>query len=787
MEDGKIGNFPSFQLSKLLKQFAMETSFSHWIKQRRKALDLTQADLARQVGCAVVTIQKIEEGRRRPSKQVAELLAKYLAIPTIEQERFSSLARGEALALSVPTNLPAPLTPLIGRAAEIATIQRYLERPDVRLTTVTGPPGVGKTRLGIQVASELRQQFSDGVWFVPLAPLGEPHLVVPTLARVLGFVEAGPQPVLERLQIGLRDKCMLLVLDNFEQVVEAAPQIAELLVACERVKVLTTSRIPLHLRGEYEVAVEPFPLPDHIASLTLDSLMEYEAIRLFVTRVQTFQPNFTLTPTNAPAIVDLCTRLDGLPLAIELAAARIRQFTPEALVAQLNRDSRYPLPLLGDGPRDLPARQQTLHNAIGWSYALLDEAIQKLFRYLGVFVGDCTLAAVAEVCAVANPANLAILIEQNLLRQEMNGTGEPRISMLEVIRAYALERLDDAGELGELQQRHANYYSALAQDVGEDEAAWFARMELEHDNLRATLRWFIDQHQAEAALRLSGTLRWFWEVAGYQKEGLRWLSAALALDHDALDPELRILTRFNCGILAWQLGDFNTGHALYSEGLELSRQAELPGLIASMQMGLGRVAIEQGEYEQAILRLDESLTLGRELNNTEAIVASLSHLSEVTLAQGDYARARAYCEEGLVLGQSIAPHFFRTLLFQNLGEIALVQGDYAQALSWLKEGLVYSRHIPHRRSVTLTLAYLAAIIGTAPSHIKDVQRAARIWGAVEALRQAAGLSFSLAHRVRLEHYIEQARAGLNPMAWAAAWAEGRAMSLEQTIEYALND
>jgi tetratricopeptide (TPR) repeat protein len=302
------------------------------------------------------------------------------------------------------------------------------------------------------------------------------------------------------------------------------------------------------------------------------------------------------------------------------------------------------------------------------------------------------------------------------------------------------------------------------------------------------LRWFIDQHQAEAALRLSGTLRWFWEVAGYQKEGLNWLSAVLALDHEALDPELRILTRFNCGTLAWQLGDFNAGHALYSEGLELSRRAELPGLIASMQMGLGRMAIEQGEYEQAKSRLNESLTLRRELNNMEAIVASLSHLGEVSLTQGDYARARAYCEEGLALGQSIPPHFFRVLLFQNLGEIALVQGDYAQALSWLEEGLEYSHHIPHRRSVTLALAYFAAVIGTAPGRsVKDVQRAVRIWGAVEALRQASGLLFNVAHRARLEQYIEQTRASLDPMAWSTAWAEGRAMSLEQAIEYALND
>lgn len=772
---------------------SMEISFGHWIKQRRRALDLTQSDLARQVGCAVVTIQKIEEGRRRPSKEMVNLLVKHLGIAESDRERFFSLARGEASALSAPTNLPAPLTPLIGRAAEIATIQRYLERPDVRLVTMTGPPGVGKTRLGIQAASELRRQFSDGVWFVPLAPLGESYLVVPTLARVLGYMEAGPQPLLERLQIGLSNKSMLLVLDNFEQVVEAAPQIAELLTACERIKVLTTSRIPLHIRGEYEITVEPFVLPDRAADLSPEKLLEYEAMRLFVMRVQAFKPDFALTAANAPAILNLCTRLDGLPLAIELAAARMRQFTPHQLVAQLDSEAANPLPLLSNGPRDLPARQQTLHAAIGWSYHLLDEASQKLFRQLGVFVGGCTEAAAIAVCRVTGLADLTPLVEQSLLRQETNGTAELRFTMLEMIRAYALERLEDAGELAELQQRHANYYSALAQDIGEDKATWLARMGPEHDNLRAALQRFMDQREAEPILRLSSILRWFWESNGYQREGLRWLNAALALDHEGLDPVLRIDARIDCSALHWQLGDFAGGWAFLSEALDLSRRAELPDLIACTQQLLARVAIEQGDYDQAIPLLNESLALSRELGTTADIEGALLGLGEAALAQGDYARAEALCREGVALKEGVAleqtlrSYLQYVLLRQNLGEIALVQGNYPQALAWLTEGLALGGEFKHVRSLTLLLAYIAAVIGTAPDRSpSDMQRAARIWGAVEALRQTSGLSFSAAHRTRLEQYIEQVRAGLDPVAWAAAWAEGRAMSLDQTVEYALN-
>jgi tetratricopeptide (TPR) repeat protein len=412
---------------------------------------------------------------------------------------------------------------------------------------------------------------------------------------------------------------------------------------------------------------------------------------------------------------------------------------------------------------------------------------------LGVFVGGCTLAAATAVSGAATLADLTSLVEQNLLRQETNGTPEPRFTMLEMIRAYALERLDDADERAELRQYHARYYLALAQAMEEDKAAWLARMGLEHDNLRAALQWFIDQREAEPILRLSSILRWFWESNGYQREGRRWLNAALALDHEELDPILRIDARIDCGTMAWQLGDFASGWAFLSEALELSRRAELPDLIACTQQLLARVAIEQGDYDQAVPLLNESLALSRELGTTADIEGALLGLGEVALAQGDYARTEALCWEGvalerdMTLEQALRSYLQYVLLRQNLAEIALVQGNYPQALAWLTEGLALGREFKHVRSLTLLLAYSAAVIGTAPErNADDVWRAARIWGAVEALRNASGLSFNVAHRTRLAHYLELARTGLDPLAWSTAWAEGRAMSLEQTIECALN-
>jgi len=447
-----------------------------------------------------------------------------------------------------PNNLPAQAALLVGREKEIEAVRGRLLRPDVRLLTLTGPGGTGKTRLALQVAAEVLDDFEHGVFFVALAPISDPGLVVPTMAQTLGLKETAGQPLIETLKDYLRDRALMLVLDNFEQVLAAASRVAELLAAGPQLKVLVTSRAVLRVYGEHEFPVPPLTLPDPQRLPPPERLTQYEAVRLFIERALAVKPDFAVTNDNAPAVAEICRRLDGLPLALELAAARIRLLPPQAMLARLERR----LPLLTGGARDLPARQQTLRNAIAWGYDLLGPGEQTLFRRLAVFVGGCTLEAAEAVGggAVEVLDGIESLVGKSLLRQEEGVGGEPWFAMLETIREFALERLEESGEAEAIRRQHAAHYLELAEQAesalkGSQQMAWLEQLEREHDNLRAALRRSVERGEAEYGLRLGGALGRFWWMHGYLIEGRAWLTALLALPGASSSTAARALALFS--------------------------------------------------------------------------------------------------------------------------------------------------------------------------------------------------------------------------------------------------
>ncbi|MCU0495671.1 MAG: extracellular solute-binding protein, partial [Chloroflexaceae bacterium] len=490
----------------------MDTTFSfgYWLRRRRKALDLTQAELARRVGCAETTIRKIEADARRPSRQIAERMADVLALAADERTQFLKVARAElsTARLTVPAHplnatranshptgpatLPAQLTPLIGRDQETAAVGELLRRSSVRLVTLTGIGGVGKTRLAIDAATSLLDDFEGGVHFVALAPTSDPDRVLGAIAATLGVPETYVGALAGELKHTLHDKQLLLILDNFEQVITAAPLVTDLLSAAPQLKILVTSREVLRLSGEYEYPVPPLALPSLERLPPPESLVRYPAIELFVQRSQAVKPTFTLTRFNAAAVVEICRRLDGLPLAIELVAARSRLFLPDALLVRL----RDRFALLTGGAQDLPARQQTLRNALDWSYDLLEVHEQAVFRRLGIFVGGCTLEAAEAVCGddqmhYAVFDVIASLVNKSLVQHEPGTPGEPRFGMLETVREYALNWLEASGEREATQQRYKAFFFQQARNVeldGDQQEWWLDWLASERENLRAALR-----------------------------------------------------------------------------------------------------------------------------------------------------------------------------------------------------------------------------------------------------------------------------------------------------------
>jgi predicted ATPase/DNA-binding SARP family transcriptional activator/DNA-binding CsgD family transcriptional regulator len=723
-------------------------------------------------------------------------------------------------------NLPAPRTSFVGREREMLEVKRALAM--TRLMTVTGTGGSGKTRLALEVAGSLVGAYPDGVWLVELAPLSEGAPVPQAVAQALGVRERSGDQLTDTLAEVLRTKRTLLVLDNCEHVVEAVAELVDVLLdSCPGVRVLATSREPLGIAGEMKWQVSPLSVPDLRRVLTAGELESYESVRLFVERARYRNPAFALTPQNTQAVARICERLDGIPLAIELAAARVELSVEQ--IATLLDDS---LKLLTTGSRTASARQRTLRGALDWSYDLLSEPERVLFARLSVFAGGWTLEAAEAVASGEGVEEdgvldlLSNLVNKSLIVAEATGKGRVRYRMLEPVRQYSSKHLEESGEVEAIRRAHAGFFLALAEESypelkGANQLQWLEHLEAEHDNMRATLSWALEHREAEVALRLGGALGWFWEMRGYHSEGRRWLEEALAMDGRG-SPVSRAMALAGVGWLALQQGDYDRAQEACEEGLQLLAHGEAREAKLDLLACLGWVAQKREEHGQAKQSFEESLTLSREMRDTWWLANSLSNMALVSSSLGDSERATELYEESMGLfrkqgdKQSLAQALNQLgmLMFSkgdlgraaqlteeavalhrelgvrvgvatglyNLGWLALLQDDLGRARDLYSESLSLSWYAGLNPIVQCALEGFACVAGAK----KEPERAARLWGATQALHETKGIPRDIDFLAEADARIAALRSGMGEQAWGEAQAEGKAMELEQAVEYALS-